>query len=128
MPLELDRFASVVKVFGVHLNVCSRRNKQTPFSGHGRIRIKLCLDWNNYFWYDMELEKMSNMYISIVFSTLYMYGKHFFLTLSLPMSPFGNHRQSANVAIWPLGHVLCFSDVYKHILRMAAASFTLDEV
>ena len=32
------------------------------------------------------------------------------------MSPFGDQRQSANVAIMRLGHVACFSDVYYPIL------------
>ena len=39
------------------------------------------------------------------------------LTLSLPMSQFGDQRQSVNVAIWRLGHMVCFSDVYYPILR-----------
>ena len=43
------------------------------------------------------------------------------LTLSLPMSPFGDQRQSANVAIWRLGHVVCLSDVYYPILRHTVA-------
>ena len=34
------------------------------------------------------------------------------LTLSLPMSPLCDQRQSANVALMRLGHVACFSDVY----------------
>ena len=38
------------------------------------------------------------------------------------MSPFGNKRQSANVAIWRLGHVVCFSDVYYPILRHIVAN------
>ena len=37
---------------------------------------------------------------------------HIPLTLSLSMSPYGDQRQGANVAIWRLGHVVCFSDVY----------------
>ena len=44
------------------------------------------------------------------------------LTLSLPMSPFGDQRQSANVAIWLLGRVVCFSDVYYPILRHIIAN------
>ena len=44
------------------------------------------------------------------------------LTLSLPMSPFGDQRQSANVAIMRLGHVVCFSDVYYLILRHSVAN------
>ena len=36
------------------------------------------------------------------------------------MSPFGDQLQSANVAIWQLGHVVCFSDVYYPILRHIA--------
>ena len=39
------------------------------------------------------------------------------LTLSLPMSPFCDQWQSANVAYMRLGHVVCFSDVYYPILR-----------
>ena len=44
------------------------------------------------------------------------------LTLSLPMLPFGDQRQSANVAIWRLGHVVCFSDVFYPILRHIVAN------
>ena len=44
------------------------------------------------------------------------------LTLSLPMSPFGDQWQSANVAIMRLGHVVCFSDVYYPILRHIVAN------
>ena len=38
------------------------------------------------------------------------------------MSPFCDQRQSANVAIWRLGHVVCFSDVYYPILRHIIAN------
>ena len=38
------------------------------------------------------------------------------------MSPFGDQRQSANVAIWRLRHVVCFSDVDYHILRHIVAN------
>ena len=38
------------------------------------------------------------------------------------MSPFGDQRQSANVAIMRLGHVVCFSDVYYPILRHIVAN------
>ena len=38
------------------------------------------------------------------------------------MSPFGDQQQSANVAIMPLGHVACFSDVYYPILRHIVAN------
>ena len=38
------------------------------------------------------------------------------------MSPFGDQRQSANVAIMRLGHVACFSDVYYPILRHIVAN------
>ena len=44
------------------------------------------------------------------------------LTLSLPMSPFCDQRQSANVAYMRLGHVVCFSDVYYPILRHIVAN------
>ena len=45
-----------------------------------------------------------------------------FLTLSLPMLPFGDQRQSANVAIMRFGHVACFRDVYYPILRHIVAN------
>ena len=38
------------------------------------------------------------------------------------MAPFGDQRHSANVAIWRLGHVVCFSDVYYPILRHIVAN------
>ena len=38
------------------------------------------------------------------------------------MLPFGDQRQSANVAIWRLGHVVCFSDVYYPILGHIVAN------
>ena len=44
------------------------------------------------------------------------------LTLSLPMSPLCDQRQSANVAIMRLGHVACFSDLYYPILRHIVAN------
>ena len=44
-------------------------------------------------------------------------GRMTTLTLSLPTSPFCDQRQSANVAYMPLGHVVCFCDVYYPILR-----------
>ena len=47
---------------------------------------------------------------------------HFLLTLSLPMLPFGDQRQSANVAIMRLEHVACFSDVYYPILQHIVAN------
>ena len=49
----------------------------------------------------------------------------FTLTLSLPMSPIWDQRQSANVALMRLmrlGHVACFSDVYYPILRHIVAN------
>ena len=44
------------------------------------------------------------------------------LILSLPMSLFRDQRQSANVAIRRLGHVVCFSVVYYPILRHIVAN------
>ena len=44
------------------------------------------------------------------------------LTLSLPMSPICDQRQSANVALMRLVHVVCFSDVYYPILRHIVAN------
>ena len=38
------------------------------------------------------------------------------------MSPFCDQRQSANVPLWRLGHVVCFSDVYYPILRHIVAN------
>ena len=38
------------------------------------------------------------------------------------MSSFCDQRQSANVAIWRLGHVVCFKDVYYPILRHIVAN------
>ena len=38
------------------------------------------------------------------------------------MSPFGDQRQGANVAIMRLGHVVCFSDMYNPILRHIVAN------
>ena len=38
------------------------------------------------------------------------------------MLPFGDQRQSANVPIMRLGHVVCFSDVYYPILRHISAN------
>ena len=38
------------------------------------------------------------------------------------MSPICDQRQSANVALMRLGHVVCFSDVYNPILRHIIAN------
>ena len=46
----------------------------------------------------------------------------FILTLSLPMLPFCDQRQSANFTYMRLGHVVCFSDVYYPILRYIVAN------
>ena len=38
------------------------------------------------------------------------------------MSLFSDHRQSAMVAIWRLGHVVCLRDVYHPILQDIVAN------